>query len=61
MEKTKLKLVQIRLHDEDLETLKLAYPSAGYNAIVRALVARHAKQIRVKVQEKLAAEELREV
>jgi hypothetical protein len=56
--KPRLKLVQIRLNEEDLKTLKLTYPTSGYNAIVRALVARHARELRNRVQELMTQDEL---
>ena len=51
------KLVTIRLFDDDIDYLKLCYAGAGYNVIVRALVARHVRKLRVKTVENLESPE----
>ena len=38
--------ISLRLNQEDLETLREFYKHAGYNKIVRALVARAASRLR---------------
>lgn len=56
----------VRMFLEDLEYLRKAYPHSGYNGILRALGARHVRQLRVRTQEhlqdiRLSEEELRSV
>ncbi len=52
------KLVTIRLFEGDVDYLKLAYSAAGYNKVVRALVARHVRRLKTKTVENLEPEEL---
>ena len=60
-----MKKATIRLFEDDLEYLQHAYANCGYNKIIRALVARHIRQLRAATAErlvgKLTPEELREV
>jgi hypothetical protein len=55
----------IRLFVDDLEYLQQAYPTSGYNVILRALAARHVRKLRTKTVEalegQLTAEELKAV
>ena len=52
------KLVTLRLFEDDLEKLILAYSGTGYNAVVRALVARHVRKLTAKTVENLEPEAL---
>jgi len=63
--KLDLTKVTIRIYRQDAETLRTSYPGMGYNAILRALAAKHCRQIRNKsnqsdpqVVERLTDEEL---
>jgi hypothetical protein len=65
-EERPLKKMTTRFYEDDLVYLKLSYPHAGYNGIVRALVAKHVRQLRNLTVEhlegvKLTEEELRSV
>ena len=53
-----LKLVTVRIFQDDHEYLKLAYAAAGYNKVLRALTARHVRRLRTKTVENLEPEEL---
>ena len=44
--KPKLIKTTFRVFSDDLDYLRLAYPSTGYNAIVRKLVQSHVKKLR---------------
>lgn len=61
----RLKTIPIRLFLDDLEYLRLAYPTGGYNRVVRALVARHVRSLRNRTVElidnKLSEDELEAV
>lgn len=52
------RMVTIRLFEDDLDYLKLAYSGVGYNSVVRALVARHIRKLKTKTVEHLEREEL---
>jgi hypothetical protein len=52
------KLVTCRIFEDDMEYLKMAYSTAGYNKIIRALVARHVRKLKTKTVENLEAETL---
>lgn len=54
----KPKLVTIRIFEDDFEYLKLAYSTAGYNKVLRALAARHVRRLKTKTVENLETEEL---
>lgn len=54
------KKMTLRLFEEDLEYLRLAYPTGGYNRIVRALVARHVRALRNRTIEHFAEGKLSE-
>ncbi len=54
----KPKLVTIRIFEEDLDYMKLAYSGTGYNQVVRALVARHVRKLSAKTVENLEDEKL---
>jgi hypothetical protein len=52
------KPVTIRLFVDDLDQLIQTYTGTGYNAVIRALVARHVRKLRTRTVEILADEEL---
>ena len=54
----KLRLVTVRLFEDDVDYLKLSYATAGYNKVLRALAARHVRRLRTKTVENLESEEL---
>jgi hypothetical protein len=43
----------VRVFQDDLVYLRKAYPHSGYNGILRALAARHVRQLRIKTAEHL--------
>ncbi len=51
-------LVSVRIFTDDMEFLRLCYGSAGYNVVIRALVARHVRKLREKTKENLDTETL---
>ena len=53
-----LKLVTVRIFEDDHEYLKLAYAAAGYNKVLRALAARHVRRLKTKTVENLETDEL---
>jgi hypothetical protein len=57
-----LRKMTLRLFDDDLSLLRVAYPHSGYNEVVRALVSKHCRMLRTvtveKLEERLTAEEL---
>ena len=52
-----MRKITIRLYETDLDLLRMAYQSAGYNQVIRSLVARHARRLRNITGEKLADSE----
>jgi hypothetical protein len=52
-DKQQLRKMTVRFFDEDLHYLRDAYPTTGYNTVVRALVARHVRKLRHVTMEKL--------
>lgn len=55
--KSKVK-VSLRLYQEDLNKLKIFFPSGGYNAAIRNLVSRLVKELEKKTNQKLSAIEM---
>ena len=53
-----LKLVTVRIFEDDHEYMKLAYPTSGYNKVLRALAARHCRRLKTKTVENLETETL---
>lgn len=51
MARKKLGIVKttFRLFEDDLETLKLFYPNAGYSEPVRLLIRHHCEELRAKL------------
>lgn len=57
-EKRQLQQMTIRLFADDLEFLRVAYQSAGYNRIIRGLVSQHVKRLKNLTLEKLEGAKL---
>jgi len=52
-----LRKMTLRLFDDDLDLLRVAYPHCGYNEVVRALVSKHCRRLREITAERLGADE----
>ena len=50
----RLKKITLRLNEDDLENLRQFYQHAGYNKIIRALVAQHVSRLNERLSEKLS-------
>jgi hypothetical protein len=50
----RLKKITLRLNEDDLENLRQFYLHAGYNKIIRALVAQHVSRLNERLSEKLS-------
>ena len=48
--------ITIRIFEDDFRYLKVAYPSAGYNRIIRSLVQKHVRSLRSLTLENLSPE-----
>ncbi|KKN65203.1 hypothetical protein LCGC14_0483790 [marine sediment metagenome] len=51
-------LVTARIYADDMEHLRICYQGTGYNAVIRALVARHVRKLRARTAENLEGEAL---
>jgi hypothetical protein len=38
--------ITVRVYQDDMDLLRMAYQHRGYNEVVRALVARHARRLK---------------
>lgn len=38
--------ITVRVYEDDMDLIRMAYARRGYNNIIRALVARHARKLR---------------
>ena len=52
-EQRPFKRITIRIFKSDLEALQQLYPTAGYNIVIRQLVARHIKKVEDLSERKL--------
>ncbi len=43
-----LQKISLRVGKADIETLRLTYPTVGYNKVIRALISKHCRFIRDK-------------
>lgn len=55
-ESRKLKRMTVRFYEDDLDALRDAYPNAGYNKVIRALVSKFVRVLQAKATEKLEVE-----
>jgi hypothetical protein len=53
-----LQKISLRLYQSDVDALKIYYPSAGYNRIIRGLVSRHVRELDAAYEAKRKGEPL---